>query len=123
MHELSRRFNVLQFEDLAGANCSSYNAPCLEEDPPWYERVVIWHKALDYKLWRYSMRMKAFVRRVVSAIQRAQDTNFRLVLPPEIRWVQWSANMRESFNWQMIDVSTLATESAVSLRSWQAHDA
>lgn len=49
VHELSRRFNLLQYEDMPGCGRVASGGRCKEAR--WEQRVVLWHKLLNYKPW------------------------------------------------------------------------
>ena len=49
VHELSRRFNLLQYEDMPGCGRVGSQGRC--NDARWERRVVLWHKLLNYRPW------------------------------------------------------------------------
>ena len=55
--ELSRRFNLLHFEDITGCRRPG---PC-ERSVKWHEQMVLWHKPFDYKKWKLSRAAHDFL--------------------------------------------------------------
>ena len=90
VHELSRRHNLFQFEDLPQAGCWQPFKPCADDNATraalaWFERVVLWHKPLEYKLWKYPPRMRTFVTAALDSIKRAYvQRGYMLRLPADV---------------------------------------